>query len=302
MSSKNLAAQLEQMRPWILTARPKTLVASFVPMFVGTSLAVGVTKSFDGWIAFFALLSAIFIQTGTNLVNDALDFQKGADNETRLGPVRVTQLGLLTSQQILWAGLLSFFLALLVGIPLVLKGGSILLLTLMVSAICGYLYTGGPFPLAYTGLGDLFVVIFFGWVGTCAAFYLQTGYLSVLALLAGTQVGFHSTVMIAINNLRDVVGDAKVNKRTLAVRFGKAFVRKEIIFLVFCPFILNLGWVIAGFYVAAILPLILLPLAARLIQDIWKTEPSSVYNGFLARGALLHLLFGTLQGIGLLLS
>jgi 1,4-dihydroxy-2-naphthoate octaprenyltransferase len=124
----------------------------------------------------------------------------------------------------------------------------------------------------------------------------------VLALLAGTQVGFHSTVMIAINNLRDVVGDAKVNKRTLAVRFGKAFVRKEIIFLVFCPFILNLGWVIAGFYVAAILPLILLPLAARLIQDIWKTEPSSVYNGFLARGALLHLLFGTLQGIGLLLS
>ncbi|MBS4168893.1 1,4-dihydroxy-2-naphthoate octaprenyltransferase [Parachlamydia sp. AcF125] len=302
MVSKNLTAKLEQMRPWILTARPKTLVASFVPTFIGTSLAIGLTKTFEGWTALFALLSAIFIQTGTNLVNDALDFQKGADNEARLGPVRVTQLGLLTSQQILWGGLLSFLLALCVGIPLVLKGGPILFLTLVLSAICGYLYTGGPFPLAYVGLGDLFVIIFFGWVATCSAFYLQTGNLGILALLAGTQVGLHSTVMIAINNLRDVEGDAKVNKRTLAVRFGKVFVRKEITFLIFCPFILNLAWLMAGFYLAATLPLLLLPLAIRLNQDIWKTEPSPAYNGFLARGALLHFIFGGLQGLGFILS
>lgn len=284
--------------PWILTARPKTLVASFVPVLVGTLLAKGTTGTFNGWIALCMFVCSVFIQTGTNLINDAIDFKKGADGHLRLGPVRVTQLGLLSPQQVFWAGMMSFFLAFLVGIPLIIQGGSLILIALVISAICGYLYTGGPAPLAYSGLGDFFVVIFFGWVCTCASYYLQTGTIDGWAFLAGTQVGLHSTVMIAVNNLRDIAGDAQVGKRTLAVRFGVFFGRCEITCLVFLPFLLSMLWFIPGMMNPAIIPFMCFPQALRLVNNVWHTEPSAAYNGFLAQGAFLHLLFGALLGLG----
>jgi len=287
--------------PWILTARPKTLIASFVPVLVGTLLAKGTTGTFNGWIALCMLVCAIFIQTGTNLINDAIDFNKGADGFKRLGPVRATQLGLISSQQVFWAGMISFFIGFLVGIPLIIQGGVLVLIALMISALCGYLYTGGPAPLAYSGLGDFFVVIFFGWVSTSASYFLQTGTVNLWVLLAGTQVGLHSTVMIAINNLRDIEGDAQVGKRTLAVRFGPYFARCEITCLVFLPFLLSMLWFIPGMMNPAIIPFICTPQALRLVNNVWYTEPSSVYNGFLAQGAFLHLLFGGLLGLGFIL-
>lgn len=284
--------------PLILTVRPKTLLASFVPVFIGIFLAKGMYGNVDWWIAFCMLLSSILIQTGTNLINDAYDFNKGTDNGLRLGPIRAVQLGILTSQQVFWAGLLSFFLALVVGVPLILKGGMPIFIIISLSALFGFLYTGGPYPLAYAGLGELFVLLFFGWICTGVSFYLQTGSFNLWALLAGIQSGFHSCVILAINNLRDVQGDALSAKRTLPVRFGVLFGRLEIACLAFLPFALGLLWIPGGFINAAIFPFVAFPQAYNLVKAIWSTEPSSTYNNFLAQGAFLHLLFGVLLGIG----
>jgi 1,4-dihydroxy-2-naphthoate octaprenyltransferase len=162
----------------------------------------------------------------------------------------------------------------------------------------GYAYTAGPFPLAYKGLGDLFVILFFGLVAVGGMFYLQAGDLTLGALILGLQVGFHATVLIAINNLRDVEGDRKVNKRTLAVRFGKKFVRKEIWFLLLAPFILSLYWGYEGHFWAFLLPWSVLPLALKLGKLLQNTEPSPEYNKFLGQAAGIHLLFGIFTSVG----
>jgi len=280
--------------PWLLAARPKTLTAAFVPILAGTLLASDIHWS----LSFYAFLAAFWIQIGTNLVNDAMDFKKGADTEERLGPVRVTQKGWLTMQQVLGAGVACFALAVLCGLPLIAQGGVPFLYLLLISVVFGFLYTGGPFPLAYIGLGDLFVLIFFGWVSTTAVTYLQTLQLSTEAFLAGTQIGLLATVMIAINNFRDYEEDSKTAKRTLIVRFGTTFGRYEILTCVFLPFLLNFIWVIYGRWFAAILPWAVLPLAVQLVRSIWSTEPSKIYNRFLGQAAFLHLIFGLLLSLG----
>ncbi len=288
--------------PWVLASRPKTLSAAFVPVFIATMLAKNDTGTFDWEISLYALLAAIFVQMGTNLVNDALDFKKGADTKDRLGPVRVTQTGLLTYEQVLSGGMMCFAAALLFGIPLMAAGGWPLSVVLLVSVLCGYLYTGGPVPLAYSGLGDLFVLIFFGFVATGAVYYLQTGTVTVQSIIAGAQVGLLATVMIAVNNMRDIVGDADANKRTMAVRFGMTFARMEVTFLILVAFMLNLYWFTRHEPLAALLPFAILPLATLLIRGVWAQQPGRVYNRFLGIAALLQILFGSLLGIGLLLA
>ncbi len=247
---------LEMLTPWILAARPKTLTASLAPVLVGTLLAKNDVDSLNWVLAAFALISAILIQIGINLINDALDFKKGADTKDRLGPIRVTQAGLLSFKHVLMGGFFCFALALLCGIPLILQGGWPVFIVLLICVINGYLYTGGPSPLAYSGLGDICVFIFFGLVLTCTVFYLQTGILDGQAWLAGTQMGLLGTVLIAINNLRDHMGDAKAQKKTLAVRFGPTFARLEITFLSFAPFFLGLLWIGYEAKWVAILPLL----------------------------------------------
>jgi len=279
---------------WILATRPKTLTAAFVPIMVGTLLAPVVNWS----IAIFALLAAFFIQIATNLINDSLDFKKGADTEERLGPKRVTQSGLLDSEHVLAGGMACLGLAAVCGIPLILKGGIPLVLILLISLACAYLYTGGPMPLAYTGLGDLFVLIFFGWVSTITVYYLQTGSVSFLSILAGTQIGLLATVMIAVNNLRDVNQDRKANKKTLAVRFGKKFSRIEITFCVIVPFLLGILWASEGQWLAGFLPFITLPLGSKIMHGVWTQEPGVVYNEILGLSAALHLSFGILLSLG----
>ncbi|MDR3607178.1 MAG: 1,4-dihydroxy-2-naphthoate octaprenyltransferase [Oligoflexia bacterium] len=291
------------MKKWIEAARPKTLTAALVPILAGTALARASGYAPKLSLSLFALLSAFCIQIGTNLFNDAIDFKKGTDNETRIGPRRVTQSGLLSSRAVMLGGAFFFLLAAAFGIPLLIAGGSVILSIGILSLICGYAYTGGPFPLAYLGLGELFVILFFGLAAVGGVFYLHTGLLpDTRSMVAGLQVGFLSTVLIAINNLRDAEGDKKTDKRTLAVRFGKTFARREIALLAILPAFMGIYWIWVGLLWAGFLPLLILPLAFHISNNVARTEPGPTYNRFLGQAALLHLLFGLLFSLGCLLS
>lgn len=290
----------DRWKAWTMAARPKTISAAFVPILVATALAKAMLGSVQWDISFSALLATIFLQIGTNLVNDAKDFKKGADTKDRIGPVRAVQSGLLTAEQVLARGMICFGVALFFSLPLMIYGGWPLALIMTFSVICGYAYTGGPFPLAYNGLGDLFVLLFYGFIAIGSTFYLQGGEVGFAALLAGAEVGLLSTVMIAVNNLRDIQQDRRVNKKTLSVRFGEQFGRLEITCLLALPYLLNLIWLGWGQAVTAFLPFFALPLATFVIQGIWKEEPGPIYNKFLGISGLHHLAFGILLSLGLL--
>lgn len=288
------------MKAWFLALRPKTLTAAVIPIIVGSGLAATTVSSLDSKLSWLALLSALFIQIATNLFNDALDFEKGADTDQRFGPARATQKGWLTAKQVKRVGLFFGFLALLCGIPLVIRGGEVIILIGVVSLFLAYAYTGGPLPLAYFGLGDVFVLIFFGLVAVGGVYYLQTLEYSAAALVAGVQVGCLATALIAINNLRDVDQDREVKKRTLAVLLGPTFVRYEILFLYLICFGLGGYWWMQGMQAAAIFPCVALPMAVRVIKGVFFHPPGALYNRFLALAALTQLLFGIFLTYGLM--
>lgn len=287
---------------WLLALRPKTLTAAFVPIVVATALVHALGWPVKWWVSAAALAAAFLIQIATNLINDAIDFEKGADSETRVGPTRVTQSGLLSRRHVMLGAGGCLGLAFLLGVPLVLEGGWPIALIGLVSLALAYGYTGGPWPLAYLGLGDVFVILFFGVIAVGGTFYLHTGQYHQLALVAGLQVGFLATVLIAINNLRDSPEDAKVHKRTLAVRFGERFAKIEISLLAFFPFVLGGLYGPYGWKWAAYAPLLAVPLATRLLRGLWPAPPSAAMNRFLAMAAGLHALFGAALAAGLMLS
>jgi len=287
---------------WLLATRPKTLTASLIPFLAGTTLAHSTGVPVNWLFLLTALGSAFFIQFSVNLLNDAFDNKKGADTAERIGPQRALHAGVATVEQVYAAGMASLFFALVTAMPIILHGGLLLLLIILVSMLCAYIYTGGPYPLAYLGLGDIFVVIFYGWVGTLSAYWLQAGNITPLSFLLGTQIGLLATGLIAVNNLRDIDGDAKVGKNTLPVRFGKAFGRFEIALVTFLPFLLNFIWLFNGYEFASTLPWLIFPLALAMVVKVYHTPPSSAYNGFLAQSALIHFGFGILLMIGFLLD
>lgn len=286
-------------RALFLTARPKTLIAAIVPVMVATALVHAERGHVDAWwISICAALSAMMIQIGTNFVNDALDFVKGADKETRLGEARASQQGWFTHKMVLGMGLGFFALAVALGIPLVIVGGWPIVAVGLVSVLMGYAYTGGPFPLAYRGFGDLFVILFFGLVAVGGVYYLHLGFYSWPAVFAGLQVGCLATVLIAINNLRDLDQDKLVGKRTLAVRLGPKLGRAEVAFLIMTAFALGSYWWVTGSRNAFLFPLLALGIGLRLIIKVSTTPPSPVFNKFLAKAAFLHMLFGMLLSLG----
>lgn len=287
---------------WILASRPKTLTAAVVPIGAAAALVAAERVQLRMDLTLCALLSALFIQIGTNLFNDAIDFKKGADTAERMGPKRVTQSGLISPRAVLIAGGVSFAVAALLGIPLLIAGGLPILAIGLVSLFCGYAYTGGPYPLAYRGLGDLFVLIFFGWVAVGGVYYLNTGTYGFGSFILGTQIGLLATVLIAINNLRDARTDRKVNKRTLAVLLGTSLARVEIGLLIFLPYCIGAYWWLEGKKAAFLLPLLCIPFGITLVSGVFKTEPSQAFNQFLGKAAGHHLLFGILLSLGLLIS
>lgn len=287
-------------RIWVLAARPRTLPAALAPVVVGMALAYA-HGVFAWWPALAAMLGAAFIQIGTNFANDYFDFKSGADNAARLGPMRVTQAGLVTPRQIKAATAIAFGLAMLCGLYLTWVGGWPIVVIGLLSILCGIAYTGGPFPLGYNGLGDLFVFIFFGLVAVGGTYYVQALSFSPMALAVAVPVGLLSTAIIVVNNLRDVDTDVAAGKRTLAVIFGKMFARREYLALVALSYLAPPVLIVMGkLSWPALLPLLSLPLAVKLVRKVYTTEGPAL-NAVLGGTGQLLLVFSLLFSLGMLL-
>ena len=287
--------------PWILAARPKTLGAAIAPVLVGSTLGWKLSGQFCIWLALATLGSCVCLQIATNLFNDAVDGMKGSDTNERLGPVRITASGMMPAKTVMWAAAGVLALATLLAVPLfIYRGWPIVAIGIPSLWFC-YGYTGGPVPLAYRGLGELFVVLFFGLVAVSGSAFVQSGHWHIEAVVAGLQIGMLSTVLIAINNLRDIEEDTKTGKRTLAVRFGKKFARWEISTLQTIPLLLCLYWMFdlkaPDATILTMIPLAVLGVAID--AKIKRTEPSPIYNRFLAMAGASLMLFSVLMCVGL---
>ncbi len=261
---------------WLLATRPRTLPAAVAPVVLASALTA-YTGHFRGDVLAATLAISLLLQVGTNLANDYFDFVKGADTEERVGPVRVTQSGLIPPATVRNAMLLVFALSVIPGLYAVSIGGWPLLLLGALSIASGIAYTGGPYPLGYNGLGDLFVYLFFGLVAVCGTFFLHTGAIGPAAFVAGHIAGVFTTAIIVVNNLRDRHTDAKVGKNTLAVRWGEQATRRWYLALLVAGFVGILG-------LAALLrsPA---PLGALLALPVAR----AAYRNFMARdGAALN--------------
>jgi 1,4-dihydroxy-2-naphthoate polyprenyltransferase len=288
------------LKTWLMAVRPKTLTAGAVPVLTATALAYrdGVGRLLP---ALAALLGAVLIQIGTNFINDYYDFKKGADTEERLGPKRVTQSGLIAPGAVLAGGLTCFALATLVGIYLVAVGGWPIVAIGVTSLICGYAYTGGPYPLGYHGLGDLFVLIFFGIVAVTGTYYVQAGFVAPAAWWVSVPVGAIGTCLIVVNNQRDESTDVKAGKRTVVVRFGKGFGRAEYVLLLVASFATPFVLFAKGYASAWVfLPLLSLPLVVPPLKLMLKAEGAAL-NPALGGTAKLQMVFGLLFALGLFL-
>lgn len=285
---------------WMAAIRPATLTAGAAPVIVGTALAIA-----DGvfaWLpALAALAGALLIQIGTNLFNDYADFKKGADTEERLGPARATQRGWLSPRQVATGSAIAFLAAILVGTYLITVGGWPIVAIGLTSVACGVLYTGGPYPLAYVGLGDVFVLIFFGVVAVCGTYWVQALTLTSAVVAASVGVGLLATAILVVNNLRDRFTDAKAGKRTLVVRFGATFARGEYVGLVVGAYGLLIGLVSVGAVGPGwLLPLLSVPLAIGEIRAIHQKDGADL-NPHLGGAARLGLLYSGLLAVGVVL-
>ncbi len=290
------------MKNWVLAARPKTLSAALAPIALSWAIVSLSASEVKVWVFALALLSSIFIQIGTNLVNDASDFASGKDTTERLVPVRATANGLLSYKQVMLGAFACFALALSFGLPLVQLGGWPILVLGLLSIASGYAYTKGPFPLAYNGLGEIFVILFFGFASVLGLCWIQMKNVPSLGLVAGLQAGLLCSVLIAINNYRDFAEDTKTQKKTLAVRFGKTFAKNEISFLLLSPYAIGFFYLklLNPGSLAFALPFLSLPLAWHLHRKIQNSQPSALLNGYLAQASLLYMFFASLLVIGLI--
>lgn len=289
---------LSRLQIAVMAIRPKTLTAAVGPVAIGAAFAYS-DRAFHLPAVLIALLGALLIQIGTNLANDYFDFVKGADTEERKGPVRVTQAGLVSPHTIRNAFVLVFALAFCTGIYLVWRGGWPLVWIGLLSIASGILYTGGPYPLGYNGLGDIFVLIFFGPVAVGGTYYVQALTVTPQVLCAGLAPGLIATALLAINNLRDVESDSQVGKRTLAVRFGVPFVRFEYFFSVLgaglVPIALQ-AW--TGTRPWAWISIAALLLAVPTARTVFSTQDGPSLNKALGDTGKLLLIHSVLFAIG----
>jgi 1,4-dihydroxy-2-naphthoate octaprenyltransferase len=275
----------------VLAARPKTLPAAVVPVWAGCVLAWKLSGSFDFLLALCTLGGAVAIQIATNFFNDAIDARKGADTERRLGPTRVTASGMMQPQTVMRLATLFLGVAVLCGVVLYQARGWPIVAIGIPSLFLAYGYTGGPFPLAYRGMGELFVIGFFGLVAVAGTVFIQTGEWPREALLLGLQIGMLSSVLISINNLRDREEDATTGKRTLAVRFGPkvavAVIWLEVKIAVFA----GLGWIAFGHPALAIAGAPVFLIGLRIIWGVMTIPPGPAFNRLLALGGVQLVFF-----------
>ncbi len=300
MTTKASPARPGPLKTWLMAIRVPTLPAAVVPVLVGSATALA-DGFFRPLVFVAALVAALLIQIGTNLANDYFDHLKGADTPERLGPTRVTQSGLIAPATVRNAMLICFGLAALCGLYLIIVGGWPILLIGLLSIASGILYTGGPFPLGYNGLGDIFTFIFFGVVAVVGTDYLHSDAFRPIALLVSLPVAMLVTAIIVVNNLRDAPTDRKAGKRTLAVIFGERFARIEYAVLVIGAYLLlPLIWWWGGTSPFVLLAWLSAPLALPLLRLV-RTGQGRVLNVALRGTARLHLAFGALLALGLLL-
>jgi 1,4-dihydroxy-2-naphthoate octaprenyltransferase len=287
-----------------MAARPRTLPAAAAPVLVGTAYAATL-GTFKGLTFVATLLGALLIQIGTNLSNDYSDARRGADTEDRLGPVRVTAGGLVPPKQVLIATYVAFGLAVLVGVYLILTSGWQLLLVGIASILAGVLYTGGPKPYGYEGLGEVFVFLFFGVVAVTGTFFAQREELTWESFVLAIPVGLLATAILMVNNTRDLETDRRAGKRTLAVRLGREKARIGYALLVYLAFATApLAWAFGGRHLTPwlLLPWLALPIAAPIVRIVRNRVDGPSLNGALARTGMLQLAFCILLSAGLLLS
>ncbi len=288
----------KKFKMWFLASRPKTLPAAAAPVFVGTAVAIS-NGELNILAAIIALICSLLIQIGTNFVNDLYDFLKGTDDKNRVGPERALATGWISVGQMKTAIYFTFGITFILGLFLVYHAGWIILLIGVLSILSGYAYTAGPLPLAYNGLGDIFVFIFFGLVATVGTYYVQAIQFSWFAILAAIPVGLLITNILVVNNFRDADEDKKKNKNTLAVIFGKTFslfqydISLAISYLI--PIFLVLFFDHA---IIILLPLLSLPIAIKLIIEL-RTKEGKSLNDTLALTAKLSIIYSFLFSIGI---
>jgi 1,4-dihydroxy-2-naphthoate octaprenyltransferase len=300
---------------WVMAARPQTLPAAAAPVAVGTGLAVheGV---FAPLPALAALVGALLIQVGTNFANDYYDAVKGADTADREGFTRVTAGGLIPPDEVKRAMYLTFAVAVLVGTYLVAVGGLPILVVGLVSVASGIAYTGGPYPLGYHGLGDLFVFVFFGLVAVAGTYYVQAaallagpfpttvppGTVPLAAVVAALPIAAISTNILVVNNVRDREEDAETGKRTLAVRFGYGFARAEYVLMLAVAYATPVWFALQGYGVTVLFPLVTLPLAVGVTRTVLTETSGAALNPALERTGKLLAAYAATFAVGLALA
>lgn len=296
-----MTATSPEWRAWRMAARPKTLPAAIAPVLVGTAIALA-DGVFAAWPALAALVCALLIQIGTNLANDYFDYVKGVDVAGRKGPMRVAQSGLISLSKLRIGIALTFAFAATIGIYLVIAGGWPILVVGLASLVSALAYTGGPFPIGYHGLGDLFVFLFFGLAAVCGTYFVQAQEITLTVVVAAIPVGALTVAILVINNLRDIETDRKTGKRTLAVTIGLKYTRLEYVLLLAVAYAAPPLFLVAGWSsVWVLLPWLTLPLAWRTARTIYQTTEGLPLNEALANTANLDLLFSILFSLGLVI-
>tara|TARA_B100000900_G_scaffold416199_1_gene449965 strand:- start:8275 stop:9162 length:888 start_codon:yes stop_codon:yes gene_type:complete len=285
---------------WIAASRPKTLPAAISPVLVGSAEAAH-QNDIETWPVFICLVFALLIQIATNMANDYFDYIRGADTEKRIGPERLVSSGRILPKAMIRVAVGLFALAFLVGLTMVSYRGGEMLIVGIVAIVFGYGYTGGPYPLAYHGLGDVFVVFFFGIVATVGTYYVIVGEVTSSAFLLGLPLGLLANNILVVNNYRDLETDETAGKRTLVVRFGRSFARRQYLLQLVTAFLsvsIYLGMT-QNFWVALVF--LMIPVGAGLVVAFRKTEGVAL-NQFLEKTAQLLLLFSILLAGGIFLS
>jgi 1,4-dihydroxy-2-naphthoate octaprenyltransferase len=291
------------MRIWLMAARLRTLPAAMAPVLVGTALAYTLEDVFRPGAFVAAMLGSILIQVGTNLSNDYSDARRGADAEDRLGPVRVTAGGLVPPKQVLMATYVTFGLAALCGVYLVAVAGIELLFVGIASIAAGVLYTGGPRPYGYEGLGEIFVFLFFGIVAVAGSTFAQTKSWPPEAFVLAVPVGLLAAAILVVNNVRDMDSDKRAGKRTLAVRLGRDRGRALYGAMIYGSYLVApLPWLLGPLSAWLMLCWLTLPLAVKLVRTVRRHADGPTLNEALAQTGMLQLAFCLLLSVGILLS
>ena len=302
LESARAPAVTGTLRLWLVAARPRTLPAAVAPVIVGTALAAS-EGVFRPLVMVAALVGSVFIQIGTNLSNDLSDARRGADAEDRLGPVRVTSGGLLPPRRVLVGTYVAFGVAVAAGAYLIAVAGWELLLVGAVSILAGVLYTGGPRPYGYEGLGELFVFLFFGVVAVVGSYFAQTERLSAVAFALSVPIGLLAAAILIVNNVRDVDTDRRAGKRTLAVKLGRDQAAQLFVAALAVAFLVpGAIWLAGSLSAWVLLPLLAAPLALPLARTVRTRSDGPSLNAALGRTGGLLALVSILLALGVLLS